>query len=129
MVDLSKTRRKIEDFPSDNGKVVDTIACALLRAFVRLNELDQANARLGRRVAVLEELQLQTRSAPAEKQPAQPDGANGGTGIDVFGAPVHLPKPRRPRGRPAGSRDTYRRARRSSSGGAVPELDPDTDAP
>ena len=123
MVDLSKTRRKIEDFPSDNGKVVDTIAGALLRAFVRLNELDQANARLGRRVAVLEELQLQTRSAPAEKQPAQPDGANGGTGIDVFGAPVHLPKPRRPRGRPAGAKDSYQRVRRGNSGTA-PELEP-----
>jgi hypothetical protein len=60
MVDLSKTRRKIEDIPSDNGKVVDTIAGALLRTFVRLNELDQANARLGLRVAVLEG-QRQTR--------------------------------------------------------------------
>ena len=38
MVDLSKPRRKIEDIPSDNGKVVDTIAGALLRTFVRLNE-------------------------------------------------------------------------------------------
>jgi len=54
MVDLSNTRRRIEDIPSDNGKVVDTIAGALLRAFVRLNELDQANARLGRRLALLE---------------------------------------------------------------------------
>jgi len=167
MVDLRKTRRKIEDIRSDNGKVVDTIAGALLRTFVRLNELDQANVRLNRRVAVLEGLQRQTRPAPAarsteqrsaatrrqscqppcrcpngclrsfggfseihhgalrgsglsetlrrgdkvvqptggpdEKQPAQPNGANGGTGIDVFGAPVHLPKPRRPRGRPLGS--------------------------
>ena len=57
MVDLSKPRRKIEDIPSDNGKVVDTIAGALLRTFVRLNELDQANVRLNRRVAVLEGLQ------------------------------------------------------------------------
>ena len=54
MVDLSKTRRKIEDIPSGNGKVVDTIAGPLLQTFVWLNELDQANARLGRRVAVLE---------------------------------------------------------------------------
>jgi len=38
MVDLSKTRRKIEDIRSDNGKVVDTIAGGLLRTFVRLNE-------------------------------------------------------------------------------------------
>ena len=126
MVDLSKPRRKIEDIPSDNGKVVDTIAGALLRTFVRLNELDQANVRLNRRVAVLEGLQRQTRPAPAEKQPAQPDGANGGTGIDVFGAPVHLPKPRRPRGRPAGAKDSYQRVRRGNTGTA-PELDPDVD--
>ena len=98
MVNLSKTRRKIEDIPSDNGKVVDTIAGALLRTLV------------------LEGLQRQTRPAPAEKQPAQLDGANSGTGIDVFGAPVHLPKPRRQRGRPAGAKDSYQRA----CGGATP---------
>ena len=64
--------------------------------------------------------------APAEKQPAQPDGANGGTGIDVFGAPVFLPRPRRPHGRPAGVKDSYQRVRRGNTGTA-PELDPDVD--
>ena len=40
MVDLSKTRRKIEDIPSDSGKVVDTIAGALLRTFEPTNSHD-----------------------------------------------------------------------------------------
>ena len=89
-----------------------------------MNELDQAHARLGRRVAVLEGLQRQTRLAPAEKQPAQPDGENGGTGIDVFGAPVFLPRPRRPHGRPAGVKDSYQRVRR---GNTETEPEPDLD--
>ena len=46
--------RRLEDLPSDGGAAVDTLAGALLRTFIRLNELEAALARLTRRVAVIE---------------------------------------------------------------------------
>jgi hypothetical protein len=131
-VDLGITRRKIEDLPSDGGKIVDTLAGALLRTFVRLTELDQAIGRLGRRVAALEGSQRRVGPAASEEPPAQPNKQDSGSGIDVFGAPVYMPGPKRRRGRPAGVRDSYQRVRRSNgpdrSSGAVLVLDPDIDA-
>ena len=46
--------RRLEDLPSDGGAAVDCLAGALLRTFVRLNELEAALARATRRLAVLE---------------------------------------------------------------------------
>jgi hypothetical protein len=126
MVDLSKTRRKIEDIPSDNAKVVDTIAGALLRAFVRLNELDQANARSAAGSQCSRGYNVRRSRHTPRSNRSSPTAPNGGTGIDVFGTPVHLPKPRRPRGRPAGAKDSYQRMRRGNTG-TPPELDPDFD--
>ena len=78
MVDLSKTHRKIEDIPSDGGKVVDTIARLLLRIFVRLNDVDKAMARLGRRLTALEGPQppaTKPSSATTETGSAAPEPA------------------------------------------------------
>jgi hypothetical protein len=57
--------RKLEDLPSDGGAAVDCLAGALLRTFVRLNELEAALARVSRRVAALE----------GEADPAKVNGA------------------------------------------------------
>jgi hypothetical protein len=74
---LAAAARRIEDIPSDGGKVVDTLAGGLLRIFVRLNEIEAQQARFGRRLAALEK-----HRAVDDANPEQP------------------PAPRRPRGRP-----------------------------
>ena len=51
---LARSARKLEDLPSDGGAAVDTLAGALLRAFIRLNELEAALARISGRVAAFE---------------------------------------------------------------------------
>ena len=43
--------RRLEELPSDGGKAVDCLSGALLRTFIRLNELEAELKRLGRRVA------------------------------------------------------------------------------
>jgi hypothetical protein len=50
----ASTIRKLEDLPTDNGRVVDTLAGANLRIFVCLHELEEQLHRLSRRLAVLE---------------------------------------------------------------------------
>jgi len=73
MPDLSVARRRIEDLPSDGGQVVDTLSGAILRIVVHLRGLDDAVARLGRRLAALEGPQPQrsaTISSPAAPRPA-----------------------------------------------------------
>ena len=87
MPDLNLTRRRIEDLPSDGGQVVDTLSGAVLRFFVQLRGLDDAVARLGRRLAALEGPQPQ-RSA-TEPSPAATETASA--------APK--PAPKRSRGR------------------------------
>jgi hypothetical protein len=66
---LARSARKLEDLPSDGGAAVDSLAGALLRTFIRLNELEAALARVTRRVAALE----------GEAKPA--DAKNGAGGI------------------------------------------------
>jgi hypothetical protein len=61
--------RRLEDLPSDGGAAVDCLAGALLRTFVRLNELEAQLARVTRRAAALE----------GEAKPA--DVKNGAAGI------------------------------------------------
>jgi hypothetical protein len=51
---LASSARKLEDLPSDGGHVVDTLAGAILRIFVKLRAIEEAQARLGRRIAALE---------------------------------------------------------------------------
>jgi hypothetical protein len=51
---LARSARTIEELPSDGGKTVDTLAGGLLRVFIRLNEIEDALAKLTRRVAALE---------------------------------------------------------------------------
>jgi hypothetical protein len=83
----ASTIRKLEDLPSDGGRAVDTLAGAMLRLFVKLHALEEAQARLGRRIAALE-------GAPASVVP-----------ISVP-APAAIPSPApapRKRGRPSGS--------------------------
>jgi hypothetical protein len=62
--DLARAARRIEELPTDDGSVLDTIAGAILRIFVRINQLEGENARLSRRLAALE-----------RKQDEQDDGA------------------------------------------------------
>jgi hypothetical protein len=61
--------RRLEELPSDGGQAVDTLAGAVLRLFIRSNELEAQLARLTRRVAALE----------GEAKPA--DVKNGAAGI------------------------------------------------
>jgi hypothetical protein len=61
---LARSQAKIEDLPSDGGRVVDTLAGALLRVFVRLNEMERAFGELRKRVGLLEERPA-IRPAPA----------------------------------------------------------------
>jgi hypothetical protein len=67
---LARSARKLEDLPSDGGAAVDCLAGALLRTFVRLNELEAALARISRRVAALE----------GSSAPGAPDQVRGGNG-------------------------------------------------
>jgi hypothetical protein len=71
------TVAKLEDLPSDGGRVVDVLAGANLRIFVRLNELEEQLKRLGRRVAALE-------------------GAGKANGTDMLGKSGHAALPRDP---------------------------------
>lgn len=122
---LETSRRKIEDLPDDGGHVVDTLAGAILRIFVRINHLEAEIARLKR------------RPAPDEQQPMPPAcsdtrpagstaGAQGNTQIAESAAPALLATddglpavpaflagdaPRR-RGRPKGAKDSQPRTRR-----------------
>jgi hypothetical protein len=110
-MDLSGSQRKIEDLPSDGGKIVDVLAGGLLRVFARLNQLDQAVARLGRRIAVLQGPQAGPGPVP-KKHSTHLNGASGGTGIRPFGGREDLPaQGARGRGRPQGAKDSYRRVR------------------
>ena len=61
---LARSQAKVEDLPSDGGRVVDTIAGAMLRVFVRLNEIERAYNDLRARVGVLED-RTPARPAPA----------------------------------------------------------------
>ena len=61
---LARSQAKIEDLPSDGGRVVDTLAGAILRVFARLNEIERAYNDLRARVAVLED-RTPARPAPA----------------------------------------------------------------
>jgi hypothetical protein len=47
---LARSARKLEDLPSDGGRVVDTLAGAMLRVFVRLNEMERAFGKFRARV-------------------------------------------------------------------------------
>jgi hypothetical protein len=49
-----QSARKLEDLPSDGGAAVDTLAGGLLRAFVKISELESALDRVTRRVGALE---------------------------------------------------------------------------
>jgi hypothetical protein len=61
---LAGSQAKVEDLPSDGGRVVDTLAGAVLRIFVRLNEMERAFGELRTRVSHLEERPA-TRPTPA----------------------------------------------------------------
>ena len=51
---LVRAAQRIEELPTDDGSVLDTLTGAILRIFVRLIQLEAMNARLVSRVAALE---------------------------------------------------------------------------
>jgi hypothetical protein len=51
---LSRSRRKIENLPSDEGRAFDILAGAILRLFSRVNDLDRTLQSLLRRLNTLE---------------------------------------------------------------------------
>jgi hypothetical protein len=53
---LARAARKIEEMPAAADAAVDTLAGAVLRIFTRLNEIEQMNARLMRRLKSIEAL-------------------------------------------------------------------------
>jgi hypothetical protein len=99
--DFASTIRKLEDLPSDGGRAVDTIAGALLRIFIRLNEIEAAQARLGRRVAALEGPQPDPARAGAASSPNEELAVT----KTMATAPSNEAVPPKPRGRPPGSRN------------------------
>lgn len=110
-MDYPATTRKIEDLPSDGGKVVDVLAGAILRLFIRLGEIDAALGRHDRRLAALEG-GVRPQPAPARTAPPSPreepdPGLNRGGGDPAAGGvdPEADPVPHRGRGRPPGSRN------------------------
>jgi hypothetical protein len=66
------TIRKLEDLPSDGGRTVDTLAGAVLRIFVRLHAIEEAQARIGRRITALEGGARVAAPDPPEPSPAPP---------------------------------------------------------
>ena len=80
--DLARSARKLEDLPSDGGQAVDTLAGALLRVFLRLNEQEAAIARLTRRVAQLERsgAEVGPVNGAAATAPGAPSALNGAAG-------------------------------------------------
>ena len=47
---LARSQAQVEDLPSDGGRVVDTLAGAILRVFARLNEIERTYNDLRARV-------------------------------------------------------------------------------
>ena len=66
-MDFVSSRRRLEDLPSDGAKAIDVISGSLFRIFQRIEELNAAVARLGRRIAVLE----QPPAAPVAPEPVK----------------------------------------------------------
>jgi hypothetical protein len=58
---LVRAARKIEELPTDDGSVLDTIAGAILRIFVRINQLEVEHARLTSRLKALESPAAESR--------------------------------------------------------------------
>jgi hypothetical protein len=117
---FATTTRKLEDLPSDGGRAVDTLAGAILRIFVRLAAIEEAHARLGRRLAALEGPQPAavndvtavtcTRAeTPSPTPPNLPAGPPKGSRGRPPGSPnrpkngAALVGPKRPEGGPRGS--------------------------
>jgi len=75
MIDLTRSQRKIEGIPSDNGRTVDMIAGALLRIFVRLSELKLRLNRVAPSPGDTRRLAAGRRPSVAEKPSAPPASA------------------------------------------------------
>jgi hypothetical protein len=101
---LAATTRKLEILRAADEPAVATLSKTLLRVFVRLQEVEAAMARLGRRLAALEGPQpVPTATAtPATPTPER-------RGISPFGGIETLPASNRPRGRPRTSPTRSRR--------------------
>jgi hypothetical protein len=52
--DLARAALKIEELPTDDGSVLDAIAGAILRIFVRINQIEKVHDRIMHRLAALE---------------------------------------------------------------------------
>jgi hypothetical protein len=82
--------RKLEDLPSDGGKVVDTLAGANLRIFVRLKEVEEVCPRLARRIAALEAAAGVLVQKPASAQ--QHNGSAADHALRGIAAPQQDPR-------------------------------------
>jgi hypothetical protein len=96
----------VEQVGEGAGSIADSVAGLLLRLLARVASLEKTT-------------QAQASKLDALTQPPKPKRAKTHdaatvikSGIDAFGDPVRLEERiRRPRGRPAGSRDSYQRHR------------------
>jgi hypothetical protein len=54
VVDLASSQQRVQDLPSDGGRAVDVISGALMRIFIRLNEMQEQLDRLRHRIESLD---------------------------------------------------------------------------
>jgi hypothetical protein len=101
--DLTQIESRIKNLsPERDDHLFDVVSGGLVRIFARLNQLEEAYARLGRRLAALEGPQ------PPRARADQPITSDGGLPQARTGAaPPPLPPalPKRGRGRPPGARN------------------------
>jgi hypothetical protein len=74
---LARARAKIEQLPTDDGSVLDTLAGAILRLFVRVQQIEAMNERLMHKLAALEAADGKTghNSGPVSTLARPGDGA------------------------------------------------------
>jgi len=63
---LARAARKIDELPTDDGSILDTIAGAILRIFVRINQLEAENARLAAQMKLMrDQMRSENEAGPA----------------------------------------------------------------
>jgi hypothetical protein len=103
--------RFVEQVSEGTSAAADSVAGLILRLVTRVGNLEKA---VTAQASKLETLGKQPRGTPARAKvhDHRPQMRTVESGLDMHGDPVRIEeRVRRPRGRPAGSRDSYQRHR------------------